>query len=381
MINNLILKNFKSHKHTDIKFENLTVLCGINGVGKSSLVQSLLLIRESYINDGNFEILDLKSNSVKIGTLNDAIYEFGDNDGFEVNIEFSFNNKINLKYDALSENEKAKSFVKLNKKDSKIDNEFKYNKMSLFNSNFQYISAARLGPQEQYPKDDKIIDIDNQISKVEGMAEYFVHFLDKNRNIDVLHELCVLNNQYKDLYTQVVLWEKYIFNGANTEVQDLGKLGYMLKYSFSNSNNKTSSFDAKNVGFGLTYTLPILVAILSSKKDGIVIIENPESHLHPSGISRLTELICAASQVGIQIIIETHSDHVINGILVQSKYFEDNHGNKGICNDNISIYQIDREEHEHCSIATKINVENDGRIFNKPIGFFDQITNDLRELF
>ncbi|MFK2325498.1 AAA family ATPase [Bacteroides fragilis] len=48
MITNLLLHNFKSHKKTDLRFSNLTVLTGINSAGKSSVIQSLLLLRQSH---------------------------------------------------------------------------------------------------------------------------------------------------------------------------------------------------------------------------------------------------------------------------------------------------------------------------------------------
>lgn len=231
MIQNIELKNFKSHKHSIIDSANLTVLCGSNGVGKSSFIHILLLLREAYLKDKAFEILDLKSNPVKIGTVNDAIYEFGLLDGFEIKI----NDELFV-YEANTESDKQKSFIKINKNKSKyITN--RVIKLSLFNENFQYLSAARKGPQESYPKDDRVIDIYKQISILEGQAEYFVQFMDAYRNLDVLIELCKKDekgNSFNDLYTQVLLWQKYIFDGANTEVVDLGKIGYQLKYSFDN---------------------------------------------------------------------------------------------------------------------------------------------------
>jgi predicted ATPase len=382
MVSKIELVNFKSHKETKINLRNLTILCGSNGVGKSSLIQILLLLREAFLKDKSFDILDLKSNPIKIGTASDAIYEFAEFDGFKITLTFNEIKTCIFQYDAISEDDKSKSFIRLKKNNQEFENIEQDN--SLFNFNFQYISAARLGPQEQYPKDDKIVDVHKQISVIEGKAEYFVHFLDKYRNQDVINELCYPNeHNYRDLYTQVTLWEKHIFNGANTEVQDVGKLGYLLKYSFDNEKSttkRTKSFDAKNVGFGLTYTLPIIVSILSAQKGSLLIIENPEAHLHPGGIARLTELICLAAQAGIQIIIETHSDHVINGVLVQSKQFEVSEPKTGIDKKNVSIYQILRDDKEHYSIAIPIQIEEGGRIYEKPAGFFDQISNDLREL-
>ena len=154
MIKKIKLNNFKSHKETEIKIGNLTVLCGSNGAGKSSLIQILLLLREAFLKDKSFDILDLKSNPIKIGIVNDAVYQFGEYDGFKVFLEFADFN-CNFHYEANSEDDKVKSYIRLNKE--KIINNESFNleddvltskifsSQSLFNCNFQYLSAARFG--------------------------------------------------------------------------------------------------------------------------------------------------------------------------------------------------------------------------------------------
>ena len=394
MLKEVTINNFKSHKNTNLILENLVVLCGANGVGKSSLIQVLLLLREAFVKDKSFKILDLKSNPAKIGTVADAVYQYGDYDGFQFLLNFSTGLSCNFLYEAFTENERVKSFINLNHEKTIYNDQFNLNDSelgkvffnhSLFNTDFQYIGAGRLGPLEKYEKDDKIVDVQKQISVIEGKGEYFVHFLDKYRDIDVIDELCLVssdNSMFKDLFAQVLLWEKYIFNGANAEIQDVGKLGYLLKYSFDSERSttkRTNSFDAKNVGYGLSYTLPILVAILSAKKDSLILIENPEAHLHPNGISKLTELICMASQAGIQIVIETHSDHVINGIAVQCLAHEHDKS-VGLDKANLSIYQFYRNEDENHTVAKAIPIEQGGRIGVAPQGFFDQIQIDLEKI-
>lgn len=392
MIKTIELDNFKSHKKTNIEIGNLTVLCGANGVGKSSFIQILLLLREAFIKDKSFDILDLKSNPIKIGTVKDAVYEFGEYDGFKVKLTFIDNFICDFFYEADSESDKLKSFINLNLDKVENNNIFIpdkwptvfeiFSKISLFNTNFQFISSARLGPLEKYEKDDKVVDVHKQISVIEGKAEYFVHYLDKYKDEDVIEELCIEPELFKDLHTQVLKWEKYIFDGANAEIQDLGKLGYILRYSFDNergTTKKTTGYEAKNVGYGLSYTLPILVAILSAKKGALIIIENPEAHLHPNGIAKLTELICIASQAGIQIIIETHSDHIINGIAVQCLLHE-TENNKGLNKDFVKIYQFYRDKNDSYTISQPVPLNKGGRISTSPVGFFDQIQKDLEKL-
>jgi predicted ATPase len=380
MIKEIEIRNFKSHNLTKLNISNLTVLCGGNGVGKSSIMQILLLLREAYIKDRSFQILDLKSNPVKIGTAKDAIYEFNSSITDVIIVIFNSDiGKYSFIYEANTEEEKLKSFIRAKKSDIETPNEI--DKESLFNSDFQFISSARLGPQTQYTKDDKVIDVYKQISVVEGKAEYFVHFLEAYKNItvieDIRHPLC----EFKDLLAQVIAWEKEISEGVNIEIQNLGKLGFVLKYYFdteASSTKKTQTFEATNVGFGLSYVMPILVAILSAKKGTLLFIENPEAHLHPNGIAKLTELICLAAQAGIQIILETHSDHVINGILVQCKKFEET--SKGIYRENVTIYHFDRDNSKHCTDVKEIKIEEKGIIRYTPKGFFDQFTIDRKYL-
>ncbi len=374
MIHEFEIENFKSHKKTNLICKNLTVFCGSNGVGKSSAIQSLLLLRNSYISKSELKHLDLKSKLVHIGFAKDAIYQFAKNDEIKFKLNFE---KYNSSFEYITEKNNLNKTLLDCVNFEKIDLE-KVSTQSLFNKEFQYISAARLGPQVSYEKNDVVVEIDKQISVEEGKAEYCIHYLHKYNDKIVNDYLINGNSKINDLINQVSAWEKEISKGVNVEIIDQGNLGFELKFAFKTEKIKTDEFKAINVGFGLSYTLPILVAILSAQKDALIIIENPESHLHPNGISKLTELICLAAQAGIQIIIETHSDHIINGILVQCKKFEQ--GEKGIDRENVSIYHFDRDEEEHCTTAKEVKIEEDGLIKYPPKGFFDQFSIDRRFL-
>ncbi|WP_164708190.1 AAA family ATPase, partial [Pseudomonas viridiflava] len=74
-----------------------------------------------------------------------------------------------------------------------------------------------------------------------------------------------------------------------------------------------------NTGFGISYVIPIIVAMLCTTEGGYLLVENPEVHLHPAAQSILAELLTMAATCGIQVILETHSDHIINGIRAHVK--------------------------------------------------------------
>jgi predicted ATPase len=188
--------------------------------------------------------------------------------------------------------------------------------------------------------------------------------------------LCSNLSKATDLFSQVVAWEREISSGVNIVVKDNGILGYELKYQYSTTGGKTDEFNASNVGFGLSYVMPVIVAILSAPKDAILFIENPEAHLHPKGQAKLAELICLAAQAGMQIVIETHSDHIVNGILVQCKNFE--LAQKGIAKNNVKILYFGEKDERQASTIEEIKILERGKIDQQPTGFFDQIQNDLK---
>jgi len=152
---------------------------------------------------------------------------------------------------------------------------------------------------------------------------------------------------------------------------DIVKLGYQFDYG----KDVTPEFSPMNVGFGFTYTLPVITAILSAEKGDLLIIENPESHLHPHGQAKLGELIARAASDGVQLIIESHSDHLFNGIRVAIK-------NGIVQTDDVSVLYFIRPENsnEHVTLIEQPTVDSNGRLSHKPRGFYDEYSRQLDEL-
>ncbi|WRH65629.1 MAG: DUF3696 domain-containing protein [Planktothrix sp. GU0601_MAG3] len=100
------------------------------------------------------------------------------------------------------------------------------------------------------------------------------------------------------------------------------------------------------------------------KPETLILIENPESHLHPKGQSHIGELLGIAASCGIQVVVETHSDHVLNGICLAVKRSEINYKD-------VQIHYFQREQRNE-KMATEIispNIDEDGRIDEWPEGF------------
>jgi predicted ATPase len=368
MITQLNIKNFKSHSNTSLSLSNLNILTGLNGVGKSSAFQALLLLRQSYLKNTLHEGIDLNEPLCNIGLVGDALYQYATDEVIEFGLEID--QQQNLLWQFQSD-ELDSTFLKFATQPENGD----LNQNSLFNRHFKYLSAARLAPQESYQKNTYAVEKERKISLKQGQCELIAHFLhyygmkEKIKFENLKHS----QSQFDDLSSQTDAWCGEISPHIHIIVKE-NQTHFEIKYRFDVENNfPTNEFIAENVGFGISYALPIIVAVLSAEKDSILLIENPESHLHPQGQAKLAELMALAAQNGVQIFIETHSDHIINGTLVAVK-------NREIASDNVCIYHFDRDETLHATQSIKVPVLEKGRIIHPPPGFFDQLKKDIKKL-
>lgn len=370
MITRLKIKNFKSHKNTDLEFGNLTLLTGLNSSGKSSVIQVFLLLRQSFIKNRLDKGLDLNEPLCDIGKVENALYKYAGDDIISFGIE---KNSKNYSFDFNTRDKLEDSFIPKN--DSSVDFEENF---SFFTNNFQYLSANRLASVEFYPIDSYAVENEKQLSLKYGQGELVAHFLEhygshRDFNIDLellLHPL----EKSRKLIDQVIAWEREISPRLTISTKKIAdKITFEFGYkSDSEKINPLKNINAKNVGFGISYSLSIVVALLSASPGSIIFIENPEAHLHPKGQSKMAELLCLAAKSGIQVVVETHSDHIFNGIRKAIKA-------KKIKKEEVKVhfFEIDKA---NTTQATCINFSESGRMFNTVDGLFDQFDNDLDEL-
>jgi hypothetical protein len=127
-----------------------------------------------------------------------------------------------------------------------------------------------------------------------------------------------------------------------------------------------------NIGFGLTYVFPLLVALVIAKQNQIVIVDSPEAHLHPKAQSQLGKIVSRFAAAGVRILVETHSDHFLNGLRIATR--------DGIIPpEDAAIYFF-----EGISTAShgvqELHLDANGEIDFWPKGFFDQAETDFSHL-
>lgn len=315
MIKSVSLQNFKCFSaKKDIQMAKITILYGHNGRGKSSLSQALLLVGQSMKERNDLDQLVIVGDLVKLdsfadiktkGSSEDEV-KFGiDTDREQVRMGFSpFEGKPQLgRLSSLFFNGEDRFEAQTTKsaevKESERKVAFSTSDISILQQlkSITYISAGRLGPVNDMLRNDSLPP--NSVgTKGESL-------------------LNALSHQTPDFVTYVGQWLSKILGGGAIQIpnQEATRLEMML-----NSRDGNQLFHPVNVGFGYSYVLPVIVGTLLADNSSIVIVENPEAHLHPSAQSRIMEFLIEQSlKKDLQLIIETHSDHVVNGMRISMK--------------------------------------------------------------
>jgi len=366
MLRTLHLQNYKCFEAQTLMFKSLTLLSGLNGSGKSSALQALLLLRQSY-QQGLLQTIGLALNGdlVHVGTAKDALFEGAKDDmiGFDL-----------VQSDGITEGvwrfnyDREADVLSLDC----IRNTGDIYTANLFGNKFHYLQAERVGPRRFFETSDFLVRQGRQLGTA---GEYTAQFLDTFRNENIISD--VLNHPEAvslTLKDQVEAWLGEVSPGTRiTLTPNLDSDTINLQYSFVIGNQESNRYRATNVGFGITYALPILVAVLSSVPGSLLLIENPEAHLHPRGQARIGELLALAAACGIQAVIETHSDHVLNGIRLAV------HSGK-VPAEVVQLHFFHRHEQDGQAQIVSPHIDKNGRIDQWPEGFFDEWDKSLEAL-
>lgn len=371
MLTVINLYQFKRFKDEHIELSPLTLLTGINGMGKSSVVQSLLVLRQSFDrgdlqHKNNLIIEDEKL--VNLISPDDMLCADAEDKKVSITLEDDKDNKATWS---------VKAEGKINTLPFEYENkQGDIYGSSLFAENFQYLDAERIGPRVDYDR----LTVKRQHSPIGYRGEFVAsRILDAVNNVeDVQLAKVVLGSSSKKVYDQISLWvSEIIYPGTKVSIDGSDSSKIDIKYSFKDQSTKT--FNPMNIGFGFSYALPVIVAILTAKPGSLLIVENPEAHLHPKGQSHMGMLLALAAESGLQIIAETHSDHLLNGIRVMAKGFKE-YGK--IDSAIVKIHFFKREQLEDGSYSNKrtLNVLSTGKLTGWPAGFFDEWEINLRNL-
>ena len=361
-IEKIILKNFKCHKNFETDLKKLNILTGSNATGKSSLVQALLLAYKSWEECEKHRISTNKIYGMNLGIPMNIVSE--DLEDRDIDIELFLNGKENKVVLGLPDDNDEISFDIRNYEEILEAKEHGYHlgKISLF-----YLNAERKGPRI--------------VSFINDIMPYSVGNAGENTGF-VLSEMDKLQKIGGDFHLPEDLRISEIdrFSANCEEWLNIIIPDTKIRYSVDVEKNITTVMLQNQgefhlsiaTGFGITYVLPIIVQALAASmiKNSVLIVENPEAHLHPLSQSRLGKFLALAAVNGVQVVLETHSEHIVDGCRIQiarEKQWE-----------NMKVLFFEKKDNK--SLCTNINIQNNGELEEWPEGFFDQKRADLREL-
>lgn len=329
MINKLELNGFKSFICDEIQFKELTIFSGLNSSGKSSVIQAIQLLER---------VIETKK-----------VYLPGHGDITESRNPF-VNKNISIKCSLSNE-----EFLEFDEAGiSNLSNPFSLPEII-------YIAADRMGPESSVAIDPTSIKLGKRGENIFNCIEYFA---DYEIPAFVKHE----KSQGDTFQFNLESWLSII--SPNTAFKS------HVERKSDSSYGTFNGYRAKNVGFGLSYSLPVITALLLgtlNPSKTLVILENPEAHLHPRGQTEMARLICLCAKAGLQILIETHSDHLFDGIRLFAK--ED----KEDFHDKVLMYWFELDSERNTEISV-VNFDQNGRVNNWPSGMFDQFSINSSKL-
>lgn len=379
MITQINLRHFKCFETLKLPLRPLTLLSGGNASGKSSVMQALVLVHQTMREHEWSSRLMLNGATIRLGTAADVIdqvygrrgceitmfdgnadrfeWEFeGERDEMSLAVRKSRGETATHGYWDTEESQALRHLLPLEASDHPLTDRL---------CRLTYLTAERLGPREYYLYDDP------QLTPVVGpRGEYAVSVLHSGRDLQVLSELAEAGVP-PTRFRQVEARMAGFFPGCVLAIEQVPRANAVTLGVRVSSD--TDFHRPVHTGFGLTQVLPIVVATLSANQEDVVLIENPEVHLHPAGQAAIGEFLGKVSSAGVQVILETHSDHVLNGIRRAVK--------SGLLSSEDVVLHFFRprsttQHHEGQQVQSPA-IDSDGNIDSWPHGFFDQFDKDM----
>jgi predicted ATPase len=377
MIREIHLANFKCFQQERIPLNRLTVLSGGNGVGKSSVIQSLLLLRQTG------DRARLLAAAVKSAGVSGPLLNIKLNDEYRLNLGNSATlTNADLESDivvlGVSDGDAAPIMCRFEASNTKPTTSIscieapkdllaRVGALSIFHPEFHYLIAERVGPRDLQPMADQPV-----IST--GFAGEFTAFAiaqadAEGRKVAEPLRLEASSNLFR---VQLEAWMGRLVPGAQIFARPYPDLN-RVQMAIGRRGATVQALPPANTGFGISYALPVVVSGLLASPGSMLIVENPEAHLHPGAQTAIGIFLATVAAAGVQVLVETHSENVLNGVRLAAL-------RNIIPHSDASFLFLSIGEGAGQPILHPITMNKAAELTSWPPGFFDQQGADLAEM-
>jgi len=396
MLQQIVLEYFKCFERLKLPLAPLTLLAGLNASGKSTTIQALALLHQTLAEHPLSPGLVLNGKDVTLGSADELVDKVTGRDRFGIGLEHSDTRAL---WRMEAENDSLLApFIDLewghDGQSGTLRREPKSEGMLAVSGTAEtadviapllrtlrtltYISADRIGPRETYPASNS-----TQQSGVGARGEYTPWFINHYEDLEI-PTMMRHPEAGPPLRRQVEAWLGSFFPGSGFEIALLPRTNLLVMRL--RTSTATNYHRPANVGYGLSHVLPVITACLGAvglaQRDSqvapLVMVENPELHLHPAGQSAMGVFLARAAATGAQVIVETHSDHILNGIRKAVKGID---GDPVLTPEQVAIhfFQPRDDSGQRPQVISPV-IDQQGNLDTWPPDFFDQYEKDLGSL-
>ena len=379
MLRRIDLQHFKCFTLLKLPLCPLTLLSGANASGKSSVLQALALLHQTMREHEWSPRLMLNGATVRLGTVADVIDQMHGRRSLGITL---LDEEQEFQWEFTGE--RAEMSMEVARVRS-VHGDAGKNEPKLLRHllpwshgedvwagslqarlcGLTYLTAERVGPRETYPLEDPWY-----VPVVGSRGEHAASVLYSGGDTRVPDGL-IIKDAPPTRLRQIEARMSRFFPGCELSV---GKVPQANAVTLGLRTSKGMDFHRPiHTGFGLMQVLPIVVAALSATKEDLLLIENPEVHLHPAGQAAMGEFLAEVAAAGVQVVLETHSDHVLNGIRRAVK-----HG--ALLPEDTALHFFRLRQEEESDGAAQVQspvLDRDGNLDTWPEGFFDQFDRDM----
>lgn len=429
MIKKLYLKNYRAFEEVSLDFSKINLFFGPNNSGKSSLLSSINLLSQTLQSrDSNVSIL-LNGNLEDLGTFRDIVFK---NEvkrkikigvGVEVEIGRPYRTKEIVKEGYFQVEFKYRPIRR------EIVLESTETRMP--------IGTPRLITKSTSPGRHKFSffdanggDITNKITRVKRKLSHFIPSLGftgkfPEKQFQLIHDIFEFNFSWSDMIEEALEYigpfrdfpkRTYLFSGESPDsvgirgekaidmlVRDYFRKGKEKRNIVDNVSNWLNQCDISSdvevvpltdrhyeirlsnsgtgesenladVGFGCSQILPILIAGFNLKKGQILIVEQPEIHLHPKAQAELGSFFWDLSKRNIQTFIETHSEHLL--LRIQSHI-----ASGDLDPEDVKVYYVFANKERDRKDVEEIKLNKNGTFLTEwPEGFFPERLVEVKKI-